>query len=108
MPSARSLTALKSLSVSAVAATGHTQEHLERYGWQIAAPDHYMNGEEHTVAVGAADSSGNRYTVADDSNVIYQVAGDTVNSWADATDGAAHELCGCPAWDASAVTFSNT
>ena len=104
------LTALKSLSVSSVVATGRTQENLEQYG--LAEPyaqiTYDMNGEEHTVAVSAADSSGNRYLVADDNDVIYQVSNDTVTSWADAT---LMELRMSYVWlpnikDVSAVTFT--
>ena len=79
-------TALKSLSAEAVVAAGRTQETLEQYG--LAEPyaqiTFDMNGEDHTLAVSAADSEGNRYLIADDNDVVYQVASSTVDSWAEA------------------------
>ncbi len=81
------ITALKSLTADSVAATGRTQENLEKYG--LAEPyaqiEFDMNGEEHTLAVSKAGSDGSRYLVADDLDVIYTVADATVSSWAEAT-----------------------
>lgn len=80
------LTALKSLTADSVAAVGRTQENLEKYG--LAEPYTQivfnMNGEDHTLAVSEKNSDGNRYLIADDKDVIYVVASDTVTSWADA------------------------
>lgn len=79
-------TALKSLSAEAVVAAGRTQETLEQYG--LAEPyaqiTFDMNGEEHTLAVSKANSSGNRYLIADDIDLVYEVTGDSVNAWAEA------------------------
>ena len=79
-------TALKSLSAEAVVAAGRTQETLEQYG--LAEPyaqiTFDMNGEEHTLAVSEANSSGNRYLIADDIDLVYEVTGDSVNAWAEA------------------------
>ena len=79
-------TALKSLSAKAVVAAGRTQETLEQYG--LAEPyaqiTFDMNGEEHTLAVSEANSSGNRYLIADDIDLVYEVTGDSVNAWAEA------------------------
>ena len=80
------VTALKSLTVDSAVAVGRTQETLEQYG--LAEPYTQivfdMNGEDHTLAVSAADSEGNRYLIADDNDVVYQVASSTVDSWAEA------------------------
>lgn len=80
------ITALKSLSASSVAAVGRTQENLEKYG--LAEPYtkvvFNMNGEDHTLAVSDTNDEGNRYLIADDDDVIYVVAADTVASWAEA------------------------
>lgn len=80
------VTALKSLTVDSAVAVGRTQETLEQYG--LAEPYAQivfdMNGEDHTLAVSAADSEGNRYLIADDNDVVYQVASSTVDSWAEA------------------------
>ncbi|MGI6255814.1 MAG: DUF4340 domain-containing protein [Acutalibacter sp.] len=81
------VTALKSLTADSVAATGRTQENLEKYGLSepYAQVQFDMNGEEHTLAVSDVNSDGNRYLIADDLDVIFVVANDTVTSWADAT-----------------------
>ena len=80
------LSALKSLTADSVAAVGRTQENLEEYG--LAEPYAQivfnMNGEDHTLAVSAKNSDGNRYLIADDKDMIYVVSADTVTSWADA------------------------
>ena len=81
------VTALKSLTADSVAATGRTQENLEKYGLSepYAQIEFDMNGEEHTLAVSDVGSDGNRYLIADDLDVIYVVANDTVSTWAEAT-----------------------
>lgn len=65
---------------------GRTQENLEKYG--LAEPYtkvvFNMNGEDHTLAVSDTNDEGNRYLIADDDDVIYVVAADTVASWAEA------------------------
>ena len=80
------LTALKSLTADSVAAVGRTQENLEKYGLTqpYAQIVFNMNGEDHTLAVSEKNSDGNRYLIADNKDVIYVVAADTVTSWADA------------------------
>ncbi len=81
------VTALKSLTADSVAATGRTQENLEKYGLSepYAQIEFDMNGEEHTLAVSDVGSDGNRYLIADDLDVIYVVTNDTVSTWAEAT-----------------------
>lgn len=81
------VTALKSLTADSVAATGRTQETLEQYGLSepYAQVEFDMNGEEHTLAVSEKGADGNRYLIADDLDVIYVVANDTVSTWAEAT-----------------------
>ena len=75
-------TALKSLSAEAVVAAGRTQETLEQFG--LAEPyaqiTFDMNGEEHTLAVSEANSSGNRYLIADDIDLVYEVTGDSAEA----------------------------
>ncbi len=79
------ITALKSLSANRVAAIGVSKESLAEYGLQepFAKIEFDMNGEKHVLAVSESNSEGNRFLVADSSDVIYEVAGDTVATWAE-------------------------
>lgn len=78
-------TALKTLSANSVAAVGRTQEVLEEYG--LSEPEatiaFNMNGEEHSMAVSAKNEDGNRYLILDDIQLVYEVAADSVSTWAD-------------------------
>lgn len=79
------LTSLKTLTASSVVDAGITEEKLEQYG--LSEPDaklsFSLNGSEHEVAVSAKDSSGMRYMIADENNLVYKVANGTVANWAD-------------------------
>lgn len=79
------LTSLKTLTASSVVDAGITDEKLEQYG--LAEPDaklsFSLNGMEHEVTVSAKDSSGMRYMLADDNDLVYQVDNSTVTNWAD-------------------------
>lgn len=81
------LAALKTLTASSVADAGITEEKLEQYG--LAEPDaeisFNMNDSEHSLTVSAKDGDGNRYLLADGKDVIYQVTGATVESWAESS-----------------------
>lgn len=80
------LTSLRSLTASSVVDAGVTDEKLEQYG--LAEPDaklsFTLNGEEHELTVSAKDSSGMRYMLADDNDLVYQVENSTVSGWAEA------------------------
>lgn len=79
------ITALKSLSADKVAAIGVSEEGLAEYGLQepFARIEFDMNGEKHTLAVSETNTEGKRFLTADGSDVIYEVAADTVATWAE-------------------------
>lgn len=81
------MTSLKSLDASSVADAGITDEKLEQYG--LSEPDaklsFSLNGVEHELTVSARDSSGMRYLIADDNDLVYQVENSSVANWAEAS-----------------------
>lgn len=81
------VTALKSLTATAVVDVGITNEKLEQYG--LSEPDaklsFSLNGVEHELTVSAKDSGGMRYMTADDNDLIYQIENSLVTGWADAS-----------------------
>lgn len=79
------VTALKSLTALDVAAVGRTQETLEEFGLAepAASITFDMNGEKHTLAVSGKNEDGNRYLLADDIDLVYEVSSDLVTTWAD-------------------------
>lgn len=81
------LTALKSLTADSVVAAGVDSDVLEEYGLKdpFAKVEFRLNRVEHTLAVSESDGDGNRYLIVDDGDVVYQVAGDKVSTWAEAT-----------------------
>lgn len=78
---------LKSMTADRAVAAGLTEETLEKYG--LAQPfaqiEFKLNGAEHTMAVSDEDGDGNRYLMADDRDVVYQVSASAVSAWAEAT-----------------------
>ncbi len=77
---------LKTLTADCAVAAKLTPELLKEFGLDepAAVAEFDMNNEQHTLTVSAA-SDGVRYLTLDDRDVIYQVSGDAVTSWADAT-----------------------
>lgn len=79
--------ALKTLTADSVVEAGLTEEVLRRYG--LDEPDAQvsfnMNDSEHTLAVSAKDSGGNRYLLADGRDVVYQVSNSLVEKWAESS-----------------------
>ncbi len=77
--------ALKTLTADSVVEAGLSDEVLEEYG--LAEPEakivFNMNDSEHTLAVSAKNSDGNRYLIADDKDVVYQVTNSLVEKWAE-------------------------
>lgn len=82
-PFGEMVTALKSLTADEIVDVGLTDEKLEKYG--LAEPEvtlrFNMNDSEHELAASAKDNEGNRYLLADSSDVVYKVANDLVETW---------------------------
>lgn len=78
-------TSIKALTADKAVAAGLTDEVLEQYGLKepFAKVDFQLNSEPHVLAVSDKDSDGNRYLIADDRDVVYQVAAETVSAWAE-------------------------
>lgn len=78
---------LKSLTASSVASADTSEESLKQYG--LSEPEaeiqFVLNDSEHKLAVSAKDNDGNRYLLADNNGLIYQVANDQVSKWAEQT-----------------------
>lgn len=78
---------LKSLTASSVAAAGLTEENLEQFGLKEPAAqlEFNMNGEDHVLKVSAKGSDGTRYLIGDEKETIFQVPGDQVEKWVEAS-----------------------
>lgn len=78
-------TALKTLSAVQAVKAGYTQADLAEYGLDtpFAQVEYVMNTEPHKIAVSDKDADGNRYLIADDTQIIYQLAATTVSAWAE-------------------------
>ncbi len=81
------ITDLKSLSVTQAVAVEVTGDQLSQYGLDtpFAQIEFDLNGEKHTLKVSEEDGGNNRFLMADDADVVYQVTSDTVANWAEAT-----------------------
>lgn len=81
------MTALKTLTADSVVEAGLSDEVLEQYG--LAEPEAQiqftLNDARHTLAVSAKDSDGNRYLIADDMDLVYQVPNSLVEKWAESS-----------------------
>ena len=81
------VTALKTLTADSVVEAGLSDEVLEQYG--LAEPEariqFTLNDARHTLAVSAKDSGGNRYLIADDMDLVYQVPNSLVEKWAESS-----------------------
>ena len=77
---------LKSISAYDVVDVGDSDEILEQYGLKtpFARVSYVLNGEEHTISVSAV-SGGYRYMTVDDRGVIYRVAREDVQPWAESS-----------------------
>lgn len=78
---------LKSLTASQVVLPGYTEDDLADYGLSepYATVEFIMNGESHRISVSESDTDGNCYLIADDINMIYQIAWSSVSDWAELT-----------------------
>lgn len=79
------MTSLKTLTAGKVVEAGITEALLEEYGLQEpeAAVEFDMNDSKHSLAVSKKDADGNRYLIADDTDLIYQVSNSLVEKWAE-------------------------
>lgn len=78
---------LKSLTASQVVSTDVSEAGLKEHG--LLEPEariqFTLNDSSHELAVSAKDNEGNRYLLADENGVIYQVSNDQVSQWAEAS-----------------------